>query len=138
MPGGARAGGPACGYCHAGALYLVTRDVPGSPGDHACKGHLAVAVEKVAERTGGAGAVDVYLLSGGSALGGGPDVLGEILERVRRVGAHSVKDPRAAHALEDELHLAVLALIAQGGQNPAGMAAAALQTRRYEFERWTG
>jgi hypothetical protein len=61
----------------------------------------------------------------------------DVLEQVRRIGAHSVKSPETAHALEDALYLAVLAYIAQGGRNPAGLAAAALQSRKYEFGRFT-
>lgn len=130
----AAAEGPSCDFCHAGALYLVTRDVPGSPAAHACKGHLAVAVDKTAERTGG-GAVDVYLLAGGNALGGGADVVREVLERVRRIGAFSVNRPETALAMEDELYRAVLALIAQGAQNPALLAATAIQSQNYTLDR---
>jgi hypothetical protein len=130
----AKNAGPACDYCHSGALYLVTRDVPGSPAAHACKGHLAVAADKLAERTG-SGSVDVYLLSGSHVLGDGDALTGQAMEQVRRIGAHSAKDPETARALEYELYCAVLVLIAQGAQNPSGLATAALQTQNYDLDR---
>jgi hypothetical protein len=61
-----------------------------------------------------------------------------VLEQVRRIGAHSAKDPQTARRLENELYLAVLGLIAQGTPGAAGLAAAALTTQRYGFERLTG
>lgn len=61
----------------------------------------------------------------------------DVLEQVRRIGAHSVKSPETAHSLEDALYLAVLAYIAQGGQHAAKVAGAALQSRNYQFERYT-
>lgn len=132
----ARAAGPSCDYCSSAAFALVTRDVPGSPAAHACKSHVAVAVEKTAERTGG-GSVTVYLLSGGSDLGGGQDAAAHVLEQVRRIGAFSKSDPVRALAMEEELYRAVLALIAQGARNPAGLATAALQSQNYHFDRRT-
>ena len=45
-------------------------------------------------------------------------------------------DPRA-HVMEDLLHETVLREIAEGNaEDPAGMAAAALQTGEIEFSRW--
>lgn len=129
-----RGGSPACDYCSSAAFALVTRDVPGSPGGHACKSHLGVAAEKLAERTG-AGSVTLYLLSGGTALGDGAAMVRQVLEQVRRLGAHSAKEPKLALALEEELYRAVLALIAQGAQNPAGLAAAAMTSQRYHLDR---
>lgn len=126
--------GPDCDYCHSGALYLVTRDVPDSPAAHACKGHLAIAADKVSERTGG-GSLTVYLLSGGTDLGGGTAGVEKVLEQVRRVGAYSANDPETARMMETELFRAVLALVAQGAMNPAGLAAAALQVHRYDLGR---
>jgi hypothetical protein len=128
-----KADGPACDFCQSGALYLVTRDVPGSPAAHACRGHVSVAVDKTAERTGG-GSVSVYLLTGGSMLGG-PDTVGDILELVRRLGAQSARDPDLALAMEDELYRAVLALIAQGAPGAASLATAALQSQAYHMDR---
>jgi hypothetical protein len=132
VPG--KAGGPACDYCSSAAFCLVTRDVPGSPASHACKGHVAVAAEKLASRTG-SGAVTLYLLSGGHDLGDGAALVKHVLEQVRRLGAHSAKEPGRAIAMEDELYRAVLALIAQGAQNPSGLAAAALESQRYHMDR---
>ena len=132
MPRGS--GGPSCGYCHAGALYLVTRDVPGSPAAHACKSHVTIAVDKVSEQTGG-GSVTVYLLSGGTDLGDGAKGVKEVLEQVRRIGAYSANDPEMARHMEFRLYTAVLALIAQGTANPAGLAATALQSRNYDLDR---
>jgi len=61
----------------------------------------------------------------------------DVLEQVRRIGAHSVRSPGTAHAMEDQLYLAILAYIAQGGEHAAEVAGAALQSRKYEFERYT-
>jgi hypothetical protein len=108
--------------------------VPGSPASHACKSHVAVAAEKLAEKTG-AGSVTVYLMSGGHALGDGAALVKHVLEQVRRLGAHSAKEPELALAMEDELYRAVLALIAQGAQNAPGLAAAALQSQQYDMDR---
>ena len=93
-----------------------------------------MAIDKTSERTGG-GSVTVYLLSGGRILGDGADAVKDVLEMVRRVAAHSAKEPDRALAMEDELYRAVLALIAKGAQNPAGLAVAALQTQRYDLNR---
>lgn len=134
MPG--KASGPSCDYCSSGAFALVTRDIQGSPALHACKSHVAVAAEKLAEKTG-AGSVTLYLMSGGHTLGDGSETVRQVLEQVRRLGAHSVKDPGLALAMEDELYRAVLAMIAQGAQNPPGLAAAALESQRYQMNRRT-
>lgn len=133
MPAG-RGDSPACDYCSSAAFTVVTRDVPGAPASHACKSHVAVAAEKLASRTG-AGEVTLYLLSGGSALGSGAELAGNILEQVRRLGAWSAADPERALAMEDELYRAVLALIARGVPNPSGLAAAALESQRYHMDR---
>jgi hypothetical protein len=134
MPGKKREG-PSCDFCSQAAFAIATRDVPGSPALHACKSHLGIATEKLAEKTG-AGSVNLYLLSGGSAIGSGMPGVEEITERVRRIGAHS-RDDEAAHSMEDALYLAVLAAIAQGAPNAPALATAALGTRRYHFERYT-
>lgn len=131
-----RGDGPSCDYCSSAAFALVTRDVPGSPASHACKSHVAVAAEKLAEKTG-SGAVTVYLMSGGNALGDGAALVKQVLEQVRRLGAHSAKEPERALAMEDELYRAVLALIAQGAQNPSGLASAALESQHYHMDRRT-
>ena len=62
---------------------------------------------------------------------------GDVHEQVRRVGAYSVHAGATAHAMEDQLYLAVLAAIAQGAPQAAELAQAALMTRGYEFERYT-
>jgi hypothetical protein len=131
-----RGDGPSCDYCASAAFALATRDVPGSPASHACKAHVAVAAEKLAERLG-AGSVTLYLMSGGNALGDGAALVKQVLERVRRLGAHSVKEPGLALAMEDELYRAVLAMIAQGAPNPPGLATAALESQRYHMDRRT-
>lgn len=130
-------GGTLCGHCHSQALFLVTRDAPGSPQVPACRSHIAMAMEKTAQAMT-TGSVTVYLLNAKSAaLGGGQAGAGDILEQVRRIGAHSTDDD-TAHLMEDRLYLAVLIMIAQGAQGPSGLAAAALSSRRYEFRRWSG
>lgn len=126
-----------CGHCHATAKFIVTRDVPGSAEIPACKSHVVTAMEKIASRAQ-AGSVTVYLLeaAAGSVT---PSTLleaAEVLEQVRRIGAHSAEPGgRTSHLLEDQLYLRVLFAIAQGAQQPAGLAGAALMSRRYEFER---
>jgi hypothetical protein len=59
----------------------------------------------------------------------------DVLEQVRRIGAHSVKSPELAHEMEDALYLAVLGAIASGAPDPGELARAALVSQRYEFER---
>lgn len=129
-----RGDGPACDFCHSAALYLVTRDIPGAPAAHACRSHVSVAADKTAERTGG-GSVTVYLLSGGNSLGDGALLVKGVLERVRRLAAHSAKDPETALAMEDELYRAVLAVIAQGAPGAAALATAALSSQNYHMDR---
>jgi hypothetical protein len=60
--------------------------------------------------------------------------LDEVVEQARRVGAHS-RDPGALEAMERELHVAVLAAIADGAPQAREMAAAALLTLKYGHER---
>jgi len=131
---GKRADGPPCDFCSSAAFAIVTRDTEGSPAVHSCKSHVATAVEKTAERTG-AGAVTVYLLSGGNALGSPAQMVKDVLEQVRRLGAQSVKNPGLALAMEYELYRGVLAVIAQGAQNPSGLAVAALASQQYHMDR---
>lgn len=45
-------------------------------------------------------------------------------------------DPETAHSAEDDLHQGVLAAIANGAENPATLAKAALATKDIEFPRW--
>jgi hypothetical protein len=45
-------------------------------------------------------------------------------------------DPEAAHAEEDQLWRDVLEAIANGAQNPIGLAHEALRTRQIKFPRW--
>jgi hypothetical protein len=132
-----RESGARCGHCHGTALFAVTREgTPGVPQMlmHACRSHLALASEKVAEALH-AGSVTVYLLNAKSGAIGGGIGTEEILEQVRRLGAHSAAQPHVAHQMEDALHLAVLVMIAHGAQGPSELASAALVSRRYHFER---
>lgn len=64
-----------------------------------------------------------------------PKTPADVLELVRRVGAHSGNGELAC-AMEYELYRAVLALIAQGAADASALAAAALQTQNYGFERF--
>lgn len=57
-----------------------------------------------------------------------------VLEQARRAGAHS-RDQRRLEVMERELHVAVLAAIADGAPMAQQMAAAALATLRYGRER---
>jgi hypothetical protein len=126
-----------CGYCAKERSWTVTRDVPGSPVTAACSQHLAVACAKTAEVTGAA-SVTVYLAGRGGETGNGQLPATEhVLEQVRRVGAHSA-EPETAHSMEDALYLGVLGAIAQGAPQPSVLAAAALTTQRYGFERRAG
>ena len=45
-------------------------------------------------------------------------------------------DDESAHSAEDALWSDVLAAIAQGADDPAGLAAAAIETIDIEFARW--
>lgn len=125
-----------CDYCTSGAAFLVTFEVPDGPRTVACKTHLAVAVTKLAERAGTVSAA-VYVLDPktGAITGGLPGV-DQVQERARRIGAHS-RDDAVAARMEYELYLAVLVLVAQGAPSPAALAAAALVTQNYHFERLT-
>lgn len=53
-----------------------------------------------------------------------------------RVHAINPDDPEAAHADEDAIRVDVLAAIAAGAPDPAGLAAAALETQRLNFPRY--
>lgn len=135
-------GAPACGYCHTQAVFMVVRDEPGGNRQAmsvACRSHIAVAAEKTAQSADSA-SVTVYLLNARtSVLGDGSQpAAGDILERVRRIGAFSAKHPDIAHQMEDALYLAVLVMIAHGAQGASGLASAALTSRRYGFERECG
>lgn len=46
------------------------------------------------------------------------------------------RDPEAAHILEDELWRAALRSIAEGCEDPASVAKAALLTETVDFPRW--
>lgn len=59
----------------------------------------------------------------------------EVEERVADI-ADLVDDDESAHSAEDDLHRAVLAAIADGAENPAALAAAALKTVGLDFARW--
>jgi hypothetical protein len=60
--------------------------------------------------------------------------LAEVMERVRRAGAHSADEARL-EAMERELHVAVLAAIADGAPQARELAATALLTLQYGHER---
>lgn len=45
-------------------------------------------------------------------------------------------DPETAHGLEDDLRRDVLRAIANGAPDGAALAAAALQTEEFDFDRW--
>lgn len=125
-----------CAFCASQAYYAVT--VPGAAGDRAagaCNRCLATAVERVAQHFTGA-SVAVYLLDRGMPPQALPHVQ-DVAEQVRRIGARSVRGGQEGHLLEDRLYLGVLAAIAQGAEEPAGLAMAALMTRNYHFERYT-
>lgn len=62
--------------------------------------------------------------------------LADVLQQVRRVGAHS-GDPGAMEAMETELHRAVLAAIANGAPDAQALAATALLTLKYGYDRRT-
>lgn len=57
-----------------------------------------------------------------------------VLEHARRAGAHS-RDQRKLEVMERELHVAVLAAIADGAPMAQQLAAAALTTLNYGHER---
>lgn len=121
----------ACSTCPSQASYAVA--VAGSQAAGSCARCLSRVVTRMAEAHGTPSA-SVHLLGKGEPreLPGVADVA----ERVRRIGAHS-RSGDLAHAMEDALYLAVLAAVAQGAQEPEALAATALQTRKYEFRRYT-
>lgn len=126
----------ACGFCAKSAAWLVIRDVPGSPESTACGQHAGLAMTRLLEATG-AGSVTVRPLSGGKAIGDGGVAfasLADVTEQVRRIGAHSAA--MAAPQMEYDLYRAVLVMIAQGAPLPSALAATALQTQNYGFERF--
>jgi hypothetical protein len=102
----------------------------------ACNSHLTTAAANVM-RTSKAVSVTLRPLGPNRALADGQEStsVADVLKRVRQVGALSMDD-EAAHSAEDALHLAVLAMIAQGAEQPSALAAAALQTQNYGFERF--
>jgi hypothetical protein len=125
-----------CSMCASQAHYAVV--LPGLPGVKpagACDQHLATVTTRMAGG-GRAASVTVYLLEKGMPPAAAPGA-DKVAEQVRRIGAHS-RDRALAHHMEDQLHLAVLAMIAQGAERPDELAAAALQTHRYGFERVAG
>jgi hypothetical protein len=124
-----------CGFCTRNAGWMVTRDVPGAPALPACASHLGIAVTKILERTGYSSAV-IYPWGGAREIGDdGESAVKDAAEHVRRIGANSVKDPETARTMENALYRAVLALIAQGTPGAARLAATALASQQYHFER---
>jgi hypothetical protein len=61
--------------------------------------------------------------------------LTEIHEKVQEIFFARFDDEKA-HALEDQLHTDVLVAIANGADNGAELAMAALHSRTVEFSRW--
>jgi hypothetical protein len=59
----------------------------------------------------------------------------DVAEIVRRVGAFHRSDPGLAMAMEHRLYTAVLGAITMGADAPQKLAAAALQSQVYEFDR---
>jgi hypothetical protein len=59
----------------------------------------------------------------------------EVRERVECIRKIS-RDAEQAHSMEDELHAAVLVVIAQGAANAAELASIALESRKIGFARW--
>jgi len=58
-------------------------------------------------------------------------------EEVRqRVSSIELLDPETAHSEEDGIHQDVLKAIAEGAKNPERLAAAALDTLKFDFSRW--
>jgi hypothetical protein len=58
----------------------------------------------------------------------------QLLGKIRRHARE--RDSEKAHRAEKALYLAVLEAIAEGQENPVELAAAALKSRRIEFDRW--
>lgn len=61
---------------------------------------------------------------------------GEILAKVAEI-QEVEDDPEQAHAMEDDLYIQVLRAIADGAENAAELAEAALQSQLLDFDRWT-
>lgn len=124
------------GICWAGpeeAVFLVHGTETGAPPAPSCQLHTGDAAGAMFRN--GAGLVLVAPLEGGRRPPRrGYPALDEIVEQVRRAGAHS-KDPETLEAMERELHVAVLAAIADGAPQAREMAAAALLTLKYGHER---
>lgn len=59
----------------------------------------------------------------------------EVADRVRRI-AEMTGDNEAAHVEEDQLLEDVLSAIADGADNPAELAKAALAAREVNYDRW--
>jgi hypothetical protein len=124
------------GACWAGpeeAVFQVHGTETGVPPAPSCQLHAGDAAQAMLRA--GAGLVLIAPLHGGRR----PPrrnfpALDEVVEQVRRAGAHS-KDPEALEAMERELHVAVLAAIADGAPQAREMAAAALLTLKYGHER---
>lgn len=62
----------------------------------------------------------------------------EIQARVAKIRKHvEDRNPEYSHPEEDDLYADVLAAIAAGAEDPAAIAAAALETKKIpNFERW--
>ena len=124
------------GMCWAGpeeAVYQVHGTETGMPASASCRFHLGDTAELMFARD--AGTVMVAPLEGGRrAPRRGYPAVDEVLEQVRRAGAHSAS-PRVLEEKERELHVAVLAAIADGAPQARELAAAALLTLKYGHER---
>jgi hypothetical protein len=124
------------GACWAGpeeAVFQVHGTETGAPPAPSCRLHAGDAAEAMFRA--GAGLVLVAPLENGrKPPKRGFPALDEVVEQVRRAGAHS-NDADALEAMERELHVAVLAAIADGAPQAREMAAAALLTLKYGHER---
>jgi len=58
-----------------------------------------------------------------------------VVDRVKEVSDHSRND-EYAHELEDDLYKEVLSAIANGAENPSGLAREVLKTKDLAFSRW--
>lgn len=61
----------------------------------------------------------------------------EVEAKVKEIAAMRGFD-ETAHEMEDDLREDVLRAIANGAENPSGLAAAALKTSELPFARWYG
>lgn len=122
-----------CSYCVSPPSLMVSAGA-GERAVLACAGHAGSALERVMRDEGMPHARAFYL---GQFTWKPGLVPAEVYEQARRVGARSVRGGETGHLMEDQLHLAVLAAIAQGTPQAAELAQAALMTRHYEFERYT-